>query len=118
MSVVVDRLANVFSLRVVLITAFSLLVGCSSAPHGGMPMINHYAVGSAQNADGGDIASLADQESCRTTNSMFNHRQLWIAPSAVQSAWFSCVRYSGGAWFPEEDENTRGDWTDRPDWED
>ena len=116
---VLDRLFSVFSLKVVLMTAFSVLVGCSSQPRGGMPMINHYAVGSAQASDGGDISSLADQENCRTTNSMFNHRQLWIAPSAVQNAWFSCVRYSGGAWFPEEDENPRGgDWTDTPDWED
>jgi hypothetical protein len=31
---------------------------------------------------------------------------------AVQSAWFYCLKYSGGAYFPEEEkEDTSGDWT-------
>ena len=32
-----------------------------------------------------------------------DRRQIMVTSMAVQSAWFYCLRYAGGAYFPEEE---------------
>jgi hypothetical protein len=84
-----------------------VMVGCAgTAPQQSVPLINNY------NASTADYEGLGSKDECDAKHNLFNRRQLMVTSMAVQSAWFYCLKYSGGAYFPEEEkEDTSGDWT-------
>ena len=87
-------------LKAMLIAGLLAMAGCAGTPApsaDGVPVINSF------NGDSSDYASLAGREECNDRNSLVNRRQIMVTSMAVQSAWFYCLRYAGGAYFPEEE---------------
>lgn len=81
--------------------AFALTAACSSTP---VPLsyVNHFD------------SAREDREhgKCMSDNAMFNTRQLFVAPNAVESAWSYCVRQAD-VWYPGSDKgvNSGLTWT-------
>jgi hypothetical protein len=93
-------MAKPFFDRILIAAALLVLAGCVSAPvpnAEGIPVINSY------NGNAGELESLASKQECDDKNSLLNRRQIMVTSQAVQSAWFYCLRYADGAYFPEEE---------------
>ncbi len=87
-------------INIIIVLALPTLVGCSSTP---MPQgyANHFS----------SARDDAAHSKCMADNTLFNNRQLMMAPTAVSNAWTYCVKQSD-VWYPgkNDDSPTSGVW--------
>ena len=73
----------------------AFLAGCSATPVS-EPMMNHF----------NSARDDARHSQCMRKHTMFNNRQLMVAPNAVENAWTYCIKQAD-VWYPGKSKNQK-----------